>query len=300
MTVFDNIYCIIKLSEFDYLHLSDQRKITFQKLNETKQDHIRDSHENQRSFISNLKKLSKKIGIEIIYVNEKDMGTVHPGKNDLILSCGGDGTFLSCAQLYQTSILLGMNSDYKPRGGLGSYGALTTTNRMNLEEHLHHLINQKFEIDHWNRLQVEINGELIDRYAVNDIYFGQEISYQTCNISILQSGIEQSFNCSGVLCCTGMGSHAWYYNAGRSPFSNELDVFGFSVLFPNLKRSLEFSCGIISSKQKLVMYPEGDDYILSFDSKPDVIKTELGDEIKITLAPNKAIKVISFYDKEKH
>jgi hypothetical protein len=46
-----------------------------------------------------------------------------------------------------------------------------------------------------------------------------------------------------------------------------------------------------------MMVPEGEEYILSFDSKPDVITTQLGDEIRVFLAPNKAVRVISFYDK---
>ncbi|MCP4754217.1 MAG: hypothetical protein GY866_25300 [Proteobacteria bacterium] len=298
MTDFHSIFCIIKLSEWDYHHSTDVRRAMFNRLSQAKRDETKESHENQLHFIENLKTLSKKIDLKIDYVPEKDMMAIQPTADDLILSCGGDGTFLSCAQKYQNSILLGMNSDYKPKAGLGSFGALTTTNRTNLEEHLTCLHNSDFFIDRWNRLQVRINGKLIDRYAVNDIYFGQKISYQTCDITIRQSGMEQDFNCSGLLCCTGMGSHAWHYNAGGSPFSNDLDAFGFRVLFPNLKRPLKFSSGVISSRHELVVHPEGDNYIVSFDSKSDVIDTELGDEIRISLARSKAVRVVSFFDRK--
>lgn len=297
MSRFQNIYCIIKLSEFDYHNSSNLRQSMFNRLNETKREQIKESRDNQEQFIKALKSLSSQFNLNIDYIPEKDIGKIKPSKDDLIISCGGDGTFLSCAQQFENSTLLGMNSDYNPKAGLGSIGALTSTNRLNLKRHLQSLIDDNYFIDKWNRLQVKINGELIDRYSVNDIYFGQKISYQTCDVTVQQFGIEQDFNCSGILCCTGMGSHAWFYNAGGSPFSNDIDAFGFRVLFPNLKHPLEFASGIVSSRNELVMVPEGEGYILSFDSKPDVITTQLGDEIRVFLAPNKAVRVISFYDK---
>jgi NAD kinase len=297
MSEFKSIYCVVKRTEYEYHHSSDLRQATFNRLSQAKRDRIRESHDNQMAFSSRLKQLAARLGLKICYVCEDETDRIDPGAEDLVLSCGGDGNFLSCAQKFQDSILLGMNSDYQTKIGSGSYGALTTTNRLNLENHLNHLLNNRYFIDHWSRLQVMINGQHLERYAVNDIYFGQEISYQTCNITVLQSGIEEEFNCSGLLCCTGMGSHAWHYNAGGSPFSNELDAFGFRVLFPNLKWSLKFSSGIVSSRNELIMYPDGDGYILSFDSKSDVITTELGDEIRISLAPQKAVRVISFHNR---
>jgi len=297
MSRFQNIFCIIKLSEFDYHNSSDLRQTLFNRLNGSKREQIKESRDNQEHFIEKLKAISKALNLKISYIAEKDIDTIEPSVNDLIISCGGDGTFLSCAQRFENSILLGMNSDYNPKAGLGSFGALTSTNRLNLEKHLQRLLDGDFFIDKWNRLQVKINDILIDRYCVNDIYYGQKISYQTCDITVHQTGIAQDFNCSGILCCTGMGSHAWYYNAGGSPFSNDIDAFGFRVLFPNLKRPLEFSSGIVSSRNELIIVPEGEGYILSFDSKPDVITTQLGDEIRVFLEPNKAVRVISFYNR---
>ena len=294
MLGFNKVYCVVKRSELDYHHASNNRIVAFNRLNPDKRKKLKESHDNQIQFIDSLKRLTGKLGFKISYIPEKEMDRVSPKEDDLIISCGGDGTFLSCAQKFQDSVLLGMNSDFKPKAGLGSYGALTSTNRTNLEKHLRCLLGGGYSIDRWKRLQVTINGELIDRYAVNDIYFGQKIAYQTCDITILQSGVEQDFNCSGLLCCTGMGSHAWHYNAGGSPFSNELDAFGFHVLFPNLKRPLKFLSGIVSSRNELMVYPERDNCILSFDSKPDVIKTEVGDEVRVSLDPNKAVKVVSF------
>lgn len=293
MSKFEKVYCVIKQSELDFYHATEASAKKFPRLGKATQDQIQLSHDNQVQFIETFENLALELGLQIRFAREREMDQIHPGSNDLVISCGGDGTFLTCAQKYQTSILLGMNSDYKPKAGPGSFGALTSTNRTTLKKNLLRLLEGDYFIDHWNRLQVTINGKAIDRYAVNDIYFGQKIAYQTCDITVIQSEIEQDFNCSGLLCCTGMGSHAWYYNAGGSPFSNELDAFGFSALFPNLKRTMKYSSGIVSSRHELTMIPQGDNYILSFDSKLDVIETELGDKIRVSLAP-KPVRVVSF------
>lgn len=294
MSNFKNIFCIIKKSELDYYKETEESYNNFKRLGKSLQGQIQDSFDNQIHFVTKFEKLAKELSLPVTFTEEKDIDKISPQPDDLVISCGGDGTFLSCAQKFQESILLGTNSDFKPKAGPGSYGALTSVNRTNLENKLKRLISGDFFIDHWNRLQVKINGNLLDQYAVNDIYFGQKLSYKTCNITVIQSGIEQDFNCSGILACTGMGSHAWYYNAGGSPFSNELDAFGFSALFPNLKRPMKFSSGIISGRHALVMIPQDENYILSFDSKSEVIDTCLGDEISVSLAPNKALRVVSF------
>ena len=294
MALFPKIYCIIKLSELDYHQTFSGGSQRLAKLREAKRIELEQSHLNQQSFIQSLKEEAQRQGLEITFVNQMEVGNLSPGPDDLVISAGGDGTFLNCAQRFSQSILLGMNSDYQPKAGVGSHGALTSINKINLKSRMKDLAQGSYSIAEWSRLQVTINGKVIDRYAVNDIYYGQSISYRTCDILIEQCGDSEEFNCSGILCCTGMGSHAWHYNAGGSPFSNELDAFGFRVLFPNVKRTLKFASGILKKGQEILITPERDGYILSFDSSPEVIETEMGDEIRVSLAEDKAIKVISF------
>lgn len=294
MASFEKIFCILKRSELDHHQAEPEKAQRMARLSRAKQAAILESDENQRAFIAKLKFLDKQLGLGISFHTEEDMPRVEAGPDDLVLSCGGDGTFLACAKHFDKATLLGLNSDYKPRAGTGSYGALTSVNRLNVEDRLAQVARGQFRVDRWNRLQVEVNGELIPRYAVNDIFYGQRLAYRTCNLNIRQNGLAEDFSCSGLLCCTGMGSHAWHYNAGGSPFSNELEAYGFRVLFPNLKRPLKFSSGIIGKRHELVAIPERDGYVLSFDSSLEVIETHLGDEIKISLAQDRALRVVAF------
>ena len=294
MTAETQIYCVIKLSELDYHQSSKGGQARMERLRVGKKTELEQSHKNQQEFIARLKQEAAELNLKIQFLTQAEAANLKPKAEDWILSAGGDGTFLSCAQQFSHCYLLGMNSDYKPKAGVGSYGALTSVNKTNLTERLKQLKEGKFKIAQWSRLQAVINGKLIERYAVNDIYYGQKLAYRTCDLIVAQAGQEEEFNCSGLLCCTGMGSHAWHYNTGGSPFSNELEAFGFRVLFPNLKRNMKFASGILKKGQEITVIPERDGYILSFDSSPEVIETEMGDEIRLSLAPEKAIKVISF------
>jgi len=291
---FSQIYCVLKRSELAYHQSTAERASRMNRLSAAKKAAIHESSENQKAFLESLQTKAQQLGLQIRYLQEEEIETITPTENDMVLSVGGDGTFLSCAKLFDQATLLGLNSDYKPKAGFGSYGALTQVNRTNLASRLEDLAQGRFRIERWNRLQAEVNGELIPRYALNEVYFGQPLSYRTCELHISQNGLKEDFNCSGVLVCTGMGSHAWHYNAGGSPFSNELEAFGFRVLFPNLKRPLKFSSGIVSSRHDIQIVPDRDQYVLSFDSSLDVIQTHLGDEIKISIAPNKALNVVAF------
>jgi len=264
------------------------------RLSPSKQSAIHLSSENQLAFISSLESLAAKYDQPIQFLREDQLDSITPSSKDLVLSVGGDGTFLSCAKLFDQATLLGLNSDYKPKAGFGSYGALTQINRTDLEARFQDLVEGRFRIEQWNRLQAEVNGERLPRYALNEVYFGQPLSYRTCELHLSQNGMTEDFNCSGVLVCTGMGSHAWHYNAGGSPFSNELEAFGFRVLFPNLKRPLKFSSGIVSSRHEITIVPDRDGYVLCFDSSLDVVQTHLGDEVRISIAENKALNVIAF------
>lgn len=293
MTSFSNIYCIVKQSGYSYNLATPSRTARFEKLSPQKKARLYQSHQNQSKFLEDLKQTATKLGLDIHYVAEQEMHSVSPGGNDLVFSCGGDGTFLTLAQIYHNVTLLGLNSDYDP-DGYGSYGALTMINSTNLVKKLTRLANGDFVINEWSRLQAELNGKKLEKLAVNDIYFGTSVSYRTCEITVNVMDMEEEFHCSGLIACTGMGSHAWYYNAGGSPFNNDLDAFGFRILIPILKRPLKFTSGVISDRNEIIIHPNRDNYVLSFDSKSDVIQTALGDEIRISLSKDNPVRVVVF------
>ena len=60
------------------------------------------------------------------------------------------------------------------------------------EDALKDLVKGRFQVVHSSRLQAHINGKLVERLSINDIYFGQKISYRTCDLIITQAGQSQA------------------------------------------------------------------------------------------------------------
>ncbi len=251
------------------------------------------SHNEHEKFLSAFKKKAESLMLDIVYINEDSIHSITPGVDDIVFSCGGDGTFLSCAQSYSDSILLGMNSSFIAGDkNFGSKGALTKVNINNISDYLELVHQGKFQIERWNRLSLLINDKPVGRYAVNDIYIGNEVSYLTSKLSIVLDGFSEEFICSGLVASTGMGSHAWFAAAGGSPFSNELAGFGFIVLLPSQKWLPRFVSGVVDERDSISVMPLRNNYVVSFDSKPDVIKLKTGDLLQISIAPDFPLRVI--------
>ena len=290
---FQTVFCIVKTSGLERYNAKDEIKAKYGKLSERIKNRISTGHENHYSLLERFKKYVAHRGIEIRFCREDSIGDISPRPNDLVISFGGDGTFLSCAQHFPTSPLLGINSDYRVDSiAEGSYGALTTVNSANFDRKLDVIFDNRYSFAKWHRLTAKLNGKQLSGSAVNEIFIGNPIAYESCDISIDLEGRSEDFLCSGAIFCTGMGSHAWFKAAGGVPFGNELNAFGFMVIMPNYKEQLLFSSGMLSSSSSIVIRPNRDNYILSFDSKHDTIKLRVGDKIEIGMNDTEPLHVL--------
>ncbi|KAK3604241.1 hypothetical protein CHS0354_002049 [Potamilus streckersoni] len=291
----ERMLCIIKRTAYEYYTQNPELKDKYPALQKNTRDRLEQNNLNHHRLLRNLYDLNETLGLGIQFFEEHEIAKCRPQQNDLIISFGGDGTFLSCARSFPDTLLLGINSDFRRfDSGKGSYGALTALNFMNLSKGLKLIQAGKYCLRQWKRLEADLNGTLIERSAVNDIYIGNGVSYATSDLSLRYEGREEDFQCSGLVVCTGMGSHAWYRTGGGTPFHNSLDIFGFAVLMPGTKKRYHYTSGILPHGDELEVYPNREGYIISFDSKPDIITTGIGDVICIRLSDRNPVNVISF------
>lgn len=290
--IFETIYCIFKKTDYQRYHETKLEQSDFKRLNNNLKQKINHAHQTQMEFFNKFMALAATYHLDIKVVPEDELASIIHSPKTLIISCGGDGTFLSCAQRFPNSPLLGMNSDFRTKDG-GSVGALTLVNSQNLERSISSLAKGKGTINLWNRLGANINNQRVDNYAVNDIFIGHPVSYLTCNISVEIGDVKDDFNCSGFLACTGMGSNAWFEAAGGSHFSNELAAFGYLVLVPSKKWQPKFISGISSFDNHISVIPHRTGYVMAFDSKKDVITLKTGDVVDIFIDKDNPVKVLT-------
>jgi NAD kinase len=266
---FKNILCVSKITPYEWYSRSAELFEDFRKLKPSRQERLRERHFSHQGFFSTLQAIVDELALPVTYIGEDQVDTVNAADYDLIISCGGDGTFLTIAQHFTDTPILGLNSDFTGNPKIGSIGALTAVTAHNLGYCLGRIKDGTgFHIKTWNRLYATLNGTRLPLLATNEIYFGHSTSYQTTNFRLKWNGQDEYFHgSSGLIVSTAIGSTAWYRNEGGTPFTTDLNAFGFLVRAATLKRHPSFTQGMVREGQDLCVEPGDDGYILSFDSK---------------------------------
>ncbi len=266
------ILCIVKTTQYEKTDVTAGRW-----------ESLRKEYQHHTSFMRKVKELLN--DMDVTYAT-----SMKKGKYDLVITCGGDGTFLAAAEHVGSTPILGLNSNYHKDPKSGSIGALTSVDIRNLERRIKKLKNGKYKITKLKRLQVKINGKVVPRSAFNEIYVGNATPFKSTDIEVRYKRKVERFNCSGVLVCSVTGSRAWFRNAGGKPFRSE--KIGFLVREPNLDRKPKFVKG--KYKGELVIIPNADGHVIAFDSKDKVVSLRSGDTVRISVDGKKAISVVTF------
>jgi NAD+ kinase len=146
---------------------------------------------------------------------------------DIVISVGGDGTFIEAAQLIRNDIpIFGVNSDPST-----SEGAHTAATRHDFRHKLKLILNGDFSVEKWTRLK-PILGKKKLPLSLNEIYVGAEYLFSTSRYAVTFHDRREEQKSSGILIATGCGSSAWYSSAGGRPFSRTAHEGRFIVREP--------------------------------------------------------------------
>ncbi len=133
-------------------------------------------------------------------------------RTDLLLSLGGDGTFLSAARLVRgTGVpILGVN--------LGKVGFLADVSPENLSGILDEILRREYSLRHRMMLQVEVyeGAKKVDEdLALNDVAFAGRMGFQMVNLRVTAHGhFLTEYYVDGLLVSTPTGSTAYALSAG--------------------------------------------------------------------------------------
>jgi len=145
---------------------------------------------------------------------------------ELVLTVGGDGTFIRAASFIKDVLILGINSESET-----SEGALTSINENEID-FLKEVFNGDYKVIGRQRIKIVRNGVELDKLALNDVYIGSNSQFHTSRYRIFFNGREEEQRSSGVLIATGSGSGAWYKSAGGNVFDFKEEKLKFLVREP--------------------------------------------------------------------
>jgi len=176
--------------------------------------------------VEKVREILKNENTHVIRANEID--DIYFNDVDLVLTIGGDGTFIRAATLVKDAIIMGINSEPE-----FSEGGLTSIKEDELD-FINEILKGKFKTTEKDRIKVKINGKELKEIVLNEVYVGAEHQYHTSRYIIKTKEKQEEQRSSGVLIATGSGSHAWYKSAGGAPFTSDSKKLRFLVREPFL------------------------------------------------------------------
>lgn len=210
-------------------------------------------------------------------------------KADLVLTLGGDGTFVKAANLIEDAFILGINAEPNQ-----SEGALTTITSEEITK-LQEIQRNNFQTKEFQRIDVKLNGKDLGEKAINEVYIGTETQFHSSRYKITFQNKTEEQRSSGILISTGTGSKAWFCSAGGKPFDyNEKKLkfivrepyFGKRVFTPNILK------GELAENEKLTIESTRDfGGIISINNSIYQFNVDNIAEISLSKKPLKVIKL---------
>ncbi len=226
----------------------------------------------------------EKIEVEGLKINFTSFENSVPQDTDLILTLGGDGTFLKSVKFSQngTIPILGVN--------IGRLGFLTSTNIEDSIQLLNSYVKGDVKIDEKPLLEL-ISPEGIFEYskALNDITVLKTQSSSMIKIkAFVNKKLLNIYWADGLIVSTSTGSSAYSLSCGGPIVSPGNDVF---VITPISSHNLNARPIIIpdTSEIKIEVESRTQNFMLSLDSESTALETQ--NQVVIRKSKNK-IKVI--------
>ena len=264
-----------------------------QEINESVNDVI------QSFFISKFSKESKfyvekKLYDQLAFDGDLELIPFNKSKDldssiDLLVSIGGDGTFLRTIEYVRDLNIpvMGINT--------GNLGFLATIKKENLDQAVEKIYNKKFKVE--NRSVIKVNSEEIGLpknlfpYALNEISVVRKDTTSMINIKTSLDGNHlNSYWADGLIISTPTGSTGYSLSCGGpviSPSSGSL------VLTPISPHNLNARPLVISDETKIELSVSGreENHLLSIDSNIFTVQNQT----KITIEkPNFDFKIAHF------
>lgn len=232
--------------------------------------HTKDSSLSENKRFTNVLSGLTSAGVDIYPIFSRE--NIQEG-TDMVLSFGGDGTFLRTAQIVSDKGLpiLGVN-----------FGRLGFLSENAPETVLEPLLSGKYSIEERGLLQAEVPGYSSPLYALNELCI-HRLEAEMLGIDVKLSGVElPTYWADGILVATASGSTAYNLSAGGPICPPDTKVF---ILTPVSPHNLGLRPLVLSNDKtiELCANARSGKAALSLDNR--TYEIESGTTIQVKAAP---------------
>ncbi|MDO8644152.1 MAG: hypothetical protein Q7S00_04190 [bacterium] len=256
--------------ERPFLELMRKKTVAARYFRETHEEHIRVLEEIKGA----LKKLKLPYDVRLRYRLQRPLSHYA-----LVITIGGDGTFLETARhAKKEALLLGINSTPKV-----SVGFFCHAGPSDFVPKIKKALAGKARIQKLHRLQVRVNGKLIRATVLNDILFTNYNPADTSRYLLSVRGQSEEQKSSGIWFSTAAGSTAAIHSAGSAPIPVGSPKFLYRVREPYCQKRMKYKLchGTLSPTEKIRFINYTNHMALYIDGPHVVIPLKRGDQITV-------------------
>ncbi len=202
---------------------------------------------------------------------------------DLVITVGGDGTFLETAHFLKKQIIMGVVAIPSE-----SAGALCIARLENFYSLLIDLLAGQRKPMQLARLQIKINQQTLDYLALNEVLLSNECPAATARYLLKINSQWESQKSSGIWMSTATGSTGAIHSAGGKVMDRSSQAIQYLIREPFVEKRnpYQFTQGLLKAKTPLEIISKMDRGCLYFDGTHYAHPFKYGDKIVVKIVPD--------------
>lgn len=285
---FKNILLLYKNSTYASYFLGDRRRLAMLEglFNSSQVKRFRKTHENHFWALSYVEAVLKHSKIKYTKICR---GTAFNYKKyDLVITVGGDGTFLEAARNIENQLIWGVNSDPS-----WSVGRFCSGNPKNFEKMLSMVLANKIKPKKFNRLSVTFSDGTQEMHVLNDVLMCHHCPAALSRYFIKIAGVKEEHRSSGMWVSTAAGSSGGIHSAGGKLLPQESNLMQYKPreLFRAWGGKYNLPGGVLKSQQKIELTSMMREGVVFVDGSHVCLPFAFGATLSIKRSPH-PLKVI--------
>ncbi len=247
---------------------------------------LKELHDKHFCMVERAISFLRREGMEVAPVKRAQLKRI---KNaDLIITIGGDGTFLDTAHFVKDIPMWGINST-----PTHSAGFLMSAAPQNFEKQWRMLVQRKLPILKLQRLQILINGRKLPELVLNDVLIAHANPAAVSRYELRVGDRKEEQKSSGLWISTAAGSTAATQSAGGKvlPLESKQIQFIARELYHGRNHRYRLAKGIVSPKTKIHAISQMHEAACYLDGPRVWYSIRYGDRVEVKSA-NRPLTVI--------
>ena len=283
-----NILLLYKNSTYAGYFLSDRKRLARLEgaLNAEDIRRFRCTHENHFWSLSCVEAILKNRKLK--FTKARRGGSSDYSRYDLIITVGGDGTFLEAARQVKEGIVWGVNSDPS-----WSVGRFCSGNPKNFEILLDKILAGKATVKKFNRLSLSFSDGTQPMNVLNDILICHHNPGAMSRYFLIGGKIREEQRSSGVWIATAAGSSGAIHSAGGRVLTQENKEFQYRPreLYRGKNVHYHLKGGMLKPTQKITLTSLMREGVVFVDGSHVCLPFSFGAKISVSRSPN-PLKII--------